>query len=53
MKTFKYFIALFVFFNSFTFISCTSDDSEEDQLSIIAQDTIAGGEDSTPPAGKD
>ena len=53
MKTFKYFIAIFLFLNVFTFTSCTSNDTEEDQLTITSQDTFATGEDSTPPAGKD
>lgn len=53
MKTFKNFIALFVLLNAFAFTSCTTNDTEEDQLTITAQDTFAGGEDSIPPAGKD
>lgn len=52
MKTFKYFIALFVLFNVFTFTSCTTSDTEEDQLTITTQNTFATGEDITPPAGK-
>mgnify|MGYP006896876931 CR=1 FL=1 len=53
MKTIKYFIALFVMLNAFTFTSCTTNDTEEDQLTITTQDTFATGEDSTPPAAKD
>lgn len=53
MKTFKYFIALFVLLNAFTFTSCTTNDTEEDQLTITTQDTFATGEDETPPAGRD
>lgn len=53
MKTFKYFIALFVLLIAFTFTSCTTSDTEEDQLTITTQDTFATGDDSTPPAGKD
>ena len=53
MKTFKYFIALFVLLNAFTFTSCTTNDTEEDQLTISTQDTFATGEESIPPAGKD
>jgi len=53
MKTFKYFIALFVLLNAFSFTSCTTNDTEEDQLTITIQDTFATGEDITPPAGKD
>lgn len=52
MKTFKYFIALFVILNAFTFTSCTTNDTEEDQLTITTQNTVLTGEDSTPPAGK-
>jgi hypothetical protein len=53
MKTIKYFIALSVFLSVFSFTSCTSNDTEEDQLTITTQDTFATGDDSTPPAGKD
>lgn len=53
MKTIKYVIALSVLLNAFTFTSCTTNDTEEDQLTITTQDTFATGEDSTPPAGKD
>lgn len=53
MKTLNYFIAIFLFLNVFTFTSCTTNDTEEDQLSITAQDTFATGEEVTPPAGKD
>lgn len=53
MKTIKYFIALFVMLNVFTFTSCTTNDTEEDQLTITTQDTFATGEDSLPPAGRD
>lgn len=52
MKTLKYFIALFVIFNAFTFTSCTTNDTEEDQLTITTQDTFATGEDEAPPMGK-
>ena len=52
MKTFKYFIALFVVLNAFKFTSCTSNDTEEDQLTITTQDTYATGEDELPPMGK-
>ncbi len=52
MKTFKYFIALFVVLNAFTFTSCTSNDTEEDQLTITVQDTYATAGNETPPAGK-
>ena len=52
MKTIKYFIALFVLLIAFTFTSCTTNDTEEDQLTITTQDTFAGGEDEIPPAGK-
>ncbi len=53
MKIIKYVIALFVLLNAFTFTSCTTTDTEEDQLTITTQNTFATGEDSTPPAGKD
>ncbi len=53
MKTIKYFIALFVMLNVFTFTSCTTNDTEEDQLTITTQDTFATGDDSTPPAGRE
>ena len=53
MKTFKYVIALFVLLNAFTFTSCTSNDTEEDQLTITTQDTFATGGNETPPIGKD
>mgnify|MGYP007006700377 CR=1 FL=1 len=53
MKTFKYVIALFVLLNTFTLTSCTSNDTEEDQLTITTQDTFATGEDSALPAGRD
>ena len=53
MKTIKYFIALILLLNVFTFTSCTTNDTEEDQLTITTQDTFATGEDSTPPAGRD
>ena len=53
MKTFKYVIALFVLLNTFTFTSCTKNDTEEDQLTITTQDTFATGEDAIPPMGKD
>lgn len=53
MKTFKYFIALFVLLNVFTFTSCTTNDTEEDQLTITTQDTLPTGEYETPPAGRD
>lgn len=53
MKTIKYVIALFVLLNAVTFTSCTSNDTEEDQLTITTQDTFATGDDITPPAGKD
>ncbi len=52
MKTIKYFIALFVLLNAFTFTSCTTNDAEEDQLTITTQDTFATGEDEAPPMGK-
>ena len=52
MKTFKYIIALSVFLSVFSFTSCTSNDTEEDQLTITTQDTFATGEYETPPAGK-
>ncbi len=48
MKTFKYVIALFVLLNTFTFTSCTSNDTEEDQLTITTQNTVPTGEDEIP-----
>ncbi|MFA5297545.1 MAG: hypothetical protein WC389_04980 [Lutibacter sp.] len=52
MKKNYCFIALIVFLNLFMFASCTSDDAEENQLTITTQythhDTYAEGEEGTP-----
>jgi hypothetical protein len=53
MKTFKYVIVFFLILNAFTFTSCTTNDTEEDQLTVTTQNTVATGDDSTPPDGKD
>lgn len=52
MKTVRYFLVLFIFFNQLTFTSCTSDDSEEDLLSITTENVVAEGGEETPPEGK-
>ena len=52
MKTVRYFLVLFIFFNQLMFTSCITDDSEEDLLSITTGDVVADGDEETSPDEK-